>query len=61
MHISMYDAISENIRKIREDVKNVCFIEPNEAERELIPSKHDIVLEVGRLTSAKKLYLEKML
>lgn len=56
MHISMYDAISENIRKIREDNKNVYFMEPNEAERKAkFPSKHDIVLEVERLTSAKKL------
>lgn len=56
MHISMYDAISENIRKIREDNKNVYFMEPNEAERKAkFPSKHDIALEVERLTSAKKL------
>lgn len=56
MHISMYDAISENIRKIREDNKNVYFMEPTEAERKAkFPSKHDIVLEVERLTSAKKL------
>lgn len=56
MHISMYDAISENIRKIREDNKNVYFMEPNETERKAkFPSKHDIVLEVERLTSAKKL------
>lgn len=56
MHISMYDAISDNIEKIRKDNKNVYFMEPNEAERKAkFPSKHDIVLEVERLTSQQKL------
>lgn len=56
MHISMYDAISDNIKKIRKDNKNVYFMEPNEAERKAkFPSKEDIVLEVERLTSQQKL------
>lgn len=56
MHISMYDAISDNIQKIMENNKNVYFMEPNEAERKAkFPSKEDIVLEVERLTSEQKL------
>lgn len=56
MHISMYDAISDNIKKIRKDNRNVYFMEPNEAERKAkFPSKEDIVLEVERLTSQQKL------
>lgn len=56
MHISMYHAISDNIAKIRENNRNVYFLEPNEAERKAkFPSKHDIVLEVERLTSQQKL------
>jgi phosphopantothenoylcysteine decarboxylase/phosphopantothenate--cysteine ligase len=56
MHISMYEAISDNIQKIKEENKNVHFMEPNEAERKAkFPSKHDIVLEVERLTSEQKL------
>ena len=56
MHISMYEAISNNIQKIRENNKNVYFMEPNEAERKAkFPSKEDIVLEVERLTSEQKL------
>lgn len=56
MHISMYDAISDNIQKIKEENRNVYFMEPNEAERKAkFPSKQDIVLEVERLTSEQKL------
>ena len=56
MHISMYDAISDNIQKIKQDNKNVYFMEPNEAERKAkFPSKEDIVLEVERLTSEQSL------
>ncbi len=56
MHISMYDAISDNIQKIKDDNKNVYFMEPNESERKAkFPSKEDIVLEVERLTSENKL------
>ena len=56
MHISMYEAIQDNIKKIKEDNEHVYFIEPNEAERKAkFPSKHDIVLEVERLTSQQKL------
>ncbi|RAP45463.1 MAG: bifunctional phosphopantothenoylcysteine decarboxylase/phosphopantothenate synthase [Methanosphaera sp. rholeuAM6] len=56
MHISMYEAISDNIRKIKNDNKNVYFMEPNEAERKAkFPSKDDIVLEVERLTSQQRL------
>ena len=56
MHISMYDAISDNIQKIKEENKNIYFMEPNEAERKAkFPSKEDIVLEVERLTSEQKL------
>lgn len=56
MHISMYEAIKDNIQKIMNDNENVCFMEPNEAERKAkFPSKHDIVLEVERLTSQQKL------
>ena len=56
MHISMYDAISDNIQKIKETNRNVYFMEPNEAERKAkFPSKEDIVLEVERLTSEQKL------
>lgn len=56
MHISMYEAIQDNIKKIKEDNEHVYFMEPNEAERKAkFPSKHDIVLEVERLTSQQKL------
>ena len=56
MHISMYEAIQDNIKIIKEDNEHVYFIEPNEAERKAkFPSKHDIVLEVERLTSQQKL------
>lgn len=62
MHISMYEAISDNIQKIKEENKNVHFMEPNEAERKAkFPSKHDIVLEVERLTSEQKLSGKKVM
>ncbi len=56
MHISMYDAIKDNIDKIKEDNNHVYFMEPDESERKAkFPSKHDIVLEVERLTSEQSL------
>ncbi len=56
MHISMYKAIEENIKKVKEDNEHVYFMEPNESERKAkFPSRHDIVLEVERLTSENKL------
>lgn len=56
MHISMYEAISENVQKIKNDNEHVYFMEPNESERKAkFPSRHDIVLEVERLTSKQKL------
>ena len=56
MHISMYEAIQDNVNKIKEDNEHVYFMGPNEAERKAkFPSKHDIVLEVERLTSQQKL------
>lgn len=56
MHISMYDAIQDNVQKIMDDNEHVYFMQPNEAERKAkFPSKHDIVLEVERLTSEQKL------
>lgn len=56
MHISMYEAISENVQKIKNDNDHVYFMEPNESERKAkFPSRHDIVLEVERLTSKQKL------
>ena len=56
MHISMYEAIKDNIAKIKEDNGHVYFMEPNESERKAkFPSKHDIVLEVERLTSKQSL------
>jgi phosphopantothenoylcysteine decarboxylase/phosphopantothenate--cysteine ligase len=56
MHISMYDAIKENIQKIKQENNNVYFMQPNEAERKAkFPSKEDIVLEVERLTSSNNL------
>lgn len=62
MHISMFDAISDNIRKIMEENRNVYFMQPNEAERKAkFPSKEDIVLEVERLTSQQRLRGKKVL
>ncbi len=62
MHISMFDAISDNIRKIMEENRNVYFMQPNEAERKAkFPSKEDIVLEVERLTSQQRLSGKKVL
>ncbi|WP_323736913.1 bifunctional phosphopantothenoylcysteine decarboxylase/phosphopantothenate--cysteine ligase CoaBC [Methanosphaera sp. ISO3-F5] len=56
MHISMYEAISDNVEKIKEDNEHVYFMEPNESERKAkFPSRHDIVLEVERLTGNQKL------
>lgn len=56
MHISMYDAIQDNVQKIKEDNEHVYFMEPDESERKAkFPSRHDIVLEVERLTSEKEL------
>ena len=56
MHISMYEAIEDNIAKIKEDNEHVYFMEPYESERKAkFPSKHDIVLEVERLTSKQSL------
>ncbi|OED30013.1 bifunctional phosphopantothenoylcysteine decarboxylase/phosphopantothenate--cysteine ligase CoaBC [Methanosphaera sp. WGK6] len=56
MHISMYRAIENNINKIKKDHPEVCFMEPNEAERKAkFPSKHEIVLEVERMLSDHKL------
>lgn len=56
MHISMYEAIEDNIAKIKEDNEHVYFMEPYESERKAkFPSKHDIVLEVERLTSEQSL------
>ena len=52
MHISMYNAIEDNITKIKEKHPQVHFMEPVNAERKAkFPSKHDIVLEVERLLS----------
>ncbi|MBR0473016.1 MAG: bifunctional phosphopantothenoylcysteine decarboxylase/phosphopantothenate--cysteine ligase CoaBC [Methanosphaera sp.] len=56
MHISMYEAISDNVEKIKEDNDHVHFMEPRESERKAkFPSRHDIVLEVERLTGNQKL------
>ncbi len=56
MHISMYDAISENIDKIKKNHPEVEFIEPiNEERKAKFPSKHEIVLEVERILSDHKL------
>ena len=61
MHISMFDAIEKNIQKIKDENDNVYFIQPNESERKAkFPSKHDIVLEVERLTSKSKLKNKKI-
>lgn len=56
MHISMYNAIEEHIGRIKEENENVHFMEPNEAENKAkFPSRHDIVLEVERLTGSQDL------
>lgn len=56
MHISMYNAIEDNINKIKESLPQVHFMEPINAERKAkFPSKHDIVLEVERIISNQKL------
>lgn len=56
MHISMYEAIEQNVQKIKEDNEHVYFMEPNESERKAkFPSRQDIVLEVERLTAKNDL------
>lgn len=62
MHISMYHAINENIEKIKKDNKHAYFMEPDEAERKAkFPSKHEIVLEVERLTGKQPLKSKNVL
>lgn len=62
MHISMYHAIKENIEKIKKDNEHVYFMEPDEAERKAkFPSKHEIVLEVERLTGKQPLKSKNVL
>lgn len=56
MHISMYNAVEDNIKKIKEKHPQVKFMEPINKERKAkFPSRHDIVLEVERLLSKNNL------
>lgn len=56
MHISMYEAIEENINKIKENYPQVRFMEPVNAERKAkFPSKEDIALEVERMLNTHSL------
>lgn len=62
MHISMYDAIEENINKIKQKHPQVKFMEPVNAERKAkFPSKHDITLEVERMLNPQPLKGKKVL
>ena len=56
MHISMYEAIEDNINKIKENYPQVKFMEPVNAERKAkFPSKEDIALEVERMLNTHSL------
>ncbi len=56
MHISMYNAIEDNIKKIKENFQEVYFMEPiDEENKAKFPSKYDIVLEVERILSEHNL------
>ena len=62
MHISMYDAIEDNINKIKQEHPEVRFMEPNSEERKAkFPSRHDIVIAVERMLSDHKLNGMKVL
>lgn len=56
MHISMYEAIEDNINKIKENYPQIRFMEPVNAERKAkFPSKEDIALEVERMLNVPSL------
>ncbi|MCD7781418.1 MAG: bifunctional phosphopantothenoylcysteine decarboxylase/phosphopantothenate--cysteine ligase CoaBC [Methanosphaera sp.] len=62
MHISMYYAIEDNINKIKRNYSQAYFMEPIDAENKAkFPSKEDIVLEVERIVSSKKLKNKRVL